>query len=286
MAGLENHSKAKLSLIICSMNRAAQLAKCLDSIIQKEMISVDGELVLINNNSTDKTKQIMDNYAKQASFPVVVDQEPNPGLSSARNKGLLISSGEIVVFTDDDCYMESGYLLKASRIFDSGDFDYCGGQIIIYDKSDSKTGCNIFCDQFILKPQGFIPAGFIQGANMIFHRRVINKIGYFDLMLGAGTLFPSEDIDYVARAAYAGFTGAQVPDLIVYHHHGRKPGTDHKNILKTYDYGRGAYYAKFILKGKFGFIFHWLKQSAFNKDTKLTNEMAGAIKYILKRIRG
>ena len=136
-----------------------------------------------------------------------------------------------------------------------------------------------------LKPNAFIPAGWIQGANMIFHKRVVNTIGDFDQMLGAGTPFPSEDIDYVARAACAGFTGAIVPHLVVYHDHGRKPGQDLENILKAYDYGRGAYYMKFIIKGKLSFIFHWAKESAFLRDRQITNEVAGAFSYIMTRIR-
>ncbi len=283
MVPVKKQFKAKVSLIICSRNRADRLARCLDSINEKEMISIDGELILINNKSTDNTMQVMEDYEKKVSFPVTVIYEQSLGLSKARNKGLMHSSGETIVFTDDDCYMESGYLLKASTIFASGEFDYCGGKIILYDDSDSETGYNIFDDLLILKPNTFIPAGYIQGANMLVHRRVVNKIGNFDTMLGAGTQFPSEDIDYVARAAYAEFTGAQVPQLVVYHHHGRKPGDDHKNILKSYDYGRGAYYAKFVLKGKLSFIFHWVRQSAFDKDRKITNEMAGAIKYVIKR---
>jgi glycosyltransferase involved in cell wall biosynthesis len=257
----------------------------LDSISEKEMVAVDGELVLIDNNSTDETRQIMDNYEKGAGFPVVVCHEPNSGLSRARNKGLMISCGELIVFTDDDCYMESGYLLEASRLFETGDFDYASGQTVLYDKSDAKVGYNIFYCQSILKPNTFIPAGSVQGSNMIFRRRVINKIGDFDPMLGAGTEFPSEDIDYAARAAYAGFTGAKLPQLVIYHDHGRKPGKHLKDILKTYDYGRGAYYAKYILQGRFSFLFHWIRQSSFEMNRNIINEMTGAFKYIMKQIR-
>ena len=285
MTAAKDSLEPKLSLIICSRNRAKQLVKCLESIRGKEMATIGGELVLINNNSTDETEQIMAGYREDAGFPVLVGNEPSPGLSRARNKGLLLSRGETIVFTDDDCYLKSGYLIEAGRIFDSGEFDYCGGQTVLFDESDARVGYNTFDEYSILRPRRFIPAGTIQGANMIFHRRVIDEVGDFDCMLGAGTEFPSEDIDYVARASYAGFTGAKVPHLIVYHDHGRKPGMSEEAILRAYDYGRGAYYAKFILNGRLGFLFHWLKQSSFERSRDIITEATGALRYIIKRIR-
>lgn len=279
------HTKPRISVIICSRNRAAQLAKCLESISASEMLAAHAELVLIDNDSADETSQVMERYGKSAEFPVIMRQEPTPGLSRARNRGLQIARGELVVFTDDDCYMDGGYLVEASRIFATEEFDYGGGQMFLQNETDAEVGYNIFEDQSTLTPNSFIPAGSIQGANMIFRRKVIDEIGEFDCMLGAGTDFPSEDIDYVARASYAGFTGGKFPRLLVYHDHQRKPGKERKAILKTYDLGRGAYYAKYILQGRLSFLFHWLRQSSFERDRNIINELTGAYKYIVKRMR-
>ena len=285
MVGQASPTKPNISVIICSRNRAAQLAKCLDAISEREMLAVAAELVLIDNGSADATTQVMERYGQWVGFQVTVRQEPKPGLSRARNRGLLNAMGELVIFTDDDCYMDQGYLLEASRVFEAGQFDYGGGQAILYSESDAKVGYNLFDGHSILRPKTFIPAGSIQGSNMIFRRSVIEEIGDFDCMLGAGTEFPSEDIDYAARASYAGFTGGKFPQLLVYHDHGRKPGKDRKEILKTYDLGRGAYYAKYIMQGKLHFLFHWLRQSSFERDRNIFNELAGAWKYVVKRLR-
>lgn len=284
MPASKSSREPKLSLIICSRNRAKKLAQCLASIRHEEMEAVGGELVLINNGSTDETEQIMLKYQQEARFPVLLGSEPVPGLSRARNRGLLLSGGETIVFTDDDCSLAGGYLLLAGRIFESGAFDYCGGQTVLGDESDARVGYNTFDDYAILRPRKFIPAGTIQGANMLFHRRVVDKVGDFDCMLGAGTEFPSEDIDYVARASFAGFTGAKVPQLVVYHDHGRKPGTSENAILRAYDHGRGAYYAKFLMKGKVGFLFHWIWQSSFERTRDIPTELTGAWRYIVKRM--
>ncbi len=57
-----------VSLIICSKDRAAQLEKCLQSINGEEMLAVGGELILVNNNSTDATKKIMLSLQREGGF--------------------------------------------------------------------------------------------------------------------------------------------------------------------------------------------------------------------------
>ena len=277
--------KPKASIIICSRNRAAQLGTCLDSIREDEMLATAAELVLIDNGSTDETCQIMEQHADQARYPVLVRQEPDAGLSRARNVGLDAATGDLLLFTDDDCYMDPGYIPLAVEIFESEEFDFGGGQAVLYEERDAFVGYNLFEHRRTLEPGRFIPAGTIQGSSMIFRRRVVEEIGYFDCMLGAGTPFPCEDIDYVARASFAGFTGGQFPELIVRHDHGRRPGSDYKNILRSYDHGRGAYYAKNILEGRLSFLYHWPRHS-FNPERSVFNELASACRYVMMRVPG
>jgi glycosyltransferase involved in cell wall biosynthesis len=283
-AGLK---QVNVSLLVCSRDRAASLQRCLESLNPEEMLEVHAELILVDNCSTDDTRQVMRSFQQRASFPVDVVDEPRPGLSYARNAGLARARGEVIVFSDDDCYLAPGYLLVASRVFDSGQFHYCGGRILLHDPSDAKSGV-IWRKKFELLPPGrFIPTGRIQGANMVFHRSVIEEIGPFDTMLGAGTPFRVEDIDYCARASMAGFTGAHVPELVVYHHHGRKPGTGEVERLRRHnDHGRGAYYMKFILLGKYVYLWRWLTSMVqLSKLPMRIRELRGAIHYARERAR-
>jgi glycosyltransferase involved in cell wall biosynthesis len=285
VAGLKQFN---VTLLICSRNRAASLRRCLDSIYPEEMLKANAELILVDNGSTDETQPVMRSFKQKVSFPVDVVYEPRAGLSYARNAGLARVRGEVIVFSDDDCYLAPGYLLAASQVFDSGRFHYCGGRIFLHDPTDAKYGL-IRKEKFeILPPGSFIPTGRIQGTNMAFHRSVIEKIGPFDTALGLGTPFPTEDIDYCARASMAGFTGAHVPELVVYHHHGRKPGTKEFERLKAdHDYGRGAYYMKFILLGKYVYLRKWLMSALrLNKLPRTIREMRGAIHYARERGEG
>jgi hypothetical protein len=84
----------------------------------------------------------------------------------------------------------------------------------------------------------------------------------------------------------AGFTGAHVPDLVVYHHHGRKPGPDIQRLAEMNDYARGAYYMTFLLRGNLTYLKNWIRISLNSRATpKVVREIRGAAAYLLARGR-
>lgn len=275
-----------LSLIICTRNRAQALKRCLDALSTSELAAAEGELILVDNGSSDGTPAIMTRFADEAKCPVQIVTEPEAGLSRARNAGVTRSRGDTIVFTDDDCYLGDRYVQVASEVFKGASFSYCGGRVLLYDASDASYGLRQQDEFELIPPKSFIPAGLVQGANMVVHRRVFEDIGGFDTNLGAGTPFRCEDVDFIARASQAGFTGAHVPDLTVYHHHGRKPGDEVKALSAKNDYARGAYYAKFLRQGHTAYLLGWLQHSLFSrKDIRVTvprfaREVKGALEYL------
>ncbi len=81
-----------LSVIIPAFNEENFLPRCLESL--KNQKFKDFEIIVVDNNSTDKTAEI----AKK--FNVILFSEKNQGVAYARNKGSEIAKGEILVFTD------------------------------------------------------------------------------------------------------------------------------------------------------------------------------------------
>ena len=271
----------EISLIICTKNRAISLNRCLQSINQQEIIEASGELIIVNNGSTDNTDEILREFKNKSLFSLKIINEAKQGLGRARNAGILAAEGKIIAFTDDDCYPAAGYFKNVISAFATGEFYYCGGRILLYDKTDSTYGCNYSLTREIIAPYSFIPAGIIQGANMVIDRKLVDEIGVFDPMFGAGTSFRCEDIDYCAKASMSGFVGAHVPELVVYHHHGRKPGKDIQKLQWDNDYARGAYYMKYMLKGKYKYYYEWLKlaKSRFRIQSTI-REILGALHYL------
>ena len=279
-------SSPALSLIICTRNRAQSLSRCLERLSTRELESVNGEVVLVDNGSTDDTPAIMQRFASEAMCPTSIVRETTAGLSRARNAGVRQAEGDTIAFTDDDCYLGENYFRVASGVFAGGQFSYCGGRILLYDSSDAAYGLEEQEAFELVPPHSFISPGRFQGANLIVHRRVFDEIGLFDTDLGAGTPFRCEDIDLVARASHAGFSGAHVPELVVYHDHGRKPGEDIRALDAANDYASGAYYAKFLRRGHLSYLRGWLAEGLLSrKDIRVTipkfmRELKGAIGYL------
>lgn len=283
----------KISLIICTRDRAASLRQALSAIRADDMHDAQAELVLVDNGSTDTTAAVMQAFQAAAPFPVTLVNEPCPGLGLARNSGLARARGAILVFTDDDCYLQAGYLPRVAEVFADDRFQYCGGRILLHDLDDAMVAVDYRKRFRLIKPRSFVPAGEIQGASMIIRREVFDAVGRFDAELGAGREFRCEDAEFIARASMHGFTGAHVPELVVYHHHGRK-AADVPGHLEANHFARGAYYAIMLRHGQWKYLGGGLLRSLLPRPSllrqsgyfnRLRHELRGAWRYLRTRRR-
>jgi len=248
------------------------------------------EFIIVNNASTDHTAQVVDEFAALAPFAVRHCLAPQPGLARARNAGLAASTGDLLFFTDDDCYLENGFFSKFEQAVQASGVDYGGGQVLLYSPDDDERVANLTVAELSVIPPHtpVVPAGVIQGANMFYHRKVFDVAGPFDANLGAGTPFSCEDIEMVARASRHGFMGGQVPGFTVYHHHTRLRGSPEANkTVLEYDRGRGAYYAGLLAAGVGEAWPEWWAQtygyghgSDREKLERLCRELKGATEYL------
>src|SRR5262245_17569683 len=124
------------SLVICTRNRAAQLVESL-SRLARLRYPAGWQLVLIDNGSADETQAAIQRFRGSFAGSVRACIERKPGIARARNRGWQESRGELVVFTDDDCYPDPGFLEAVVRCFeeDSG-LGFVGGRILLYDHTD------------------------------------------------------------------------------------------------------------------------------------------------------
>lgn len=286
-AGIAGRTVARppaISLLICTRDRAGQLARCLAALPANDILATGTELVLVDNASTDETPAVLRRFAAGAGFPVRVLREERPGRSFALNAGLRAAAGRLVVFTDDDCYLGEGYLPAASREFAAGAFQYAGGRILLHDATDARIAVSYSRRRRVFPPGSFLRPGAIQGANMLVLREVFERTGPFDEEMGAGARFRCEDIDLLGRASVAGFTGAYLPSLVVHHHHGRKPGPATDALHRANAHGRGAYYAKFIRDGHLRWLLGWAWRSAAPwRLREVPEEIRGAREYLGSR---
>lgn len=276
-------STACVSIVVCTRNRSNQLATALKHWRTINATNI-AEMVLVDNGSTDATAAVIERFAADANFPVIYVYEPFPGLSRARNAGIRHSSGEVITFTDDDCYPAKNFVSAIASIFrDQPEVAYVGGRVLLYDKADLPVTIQERDHVLEIPPYTVIQAGMIHGANVSLRRSVISILGSFDVRLGAGTrLHSAEDTDFLARASWRGFTGCYDPRPIVFHHHGRKQQAEIDVLRRGYAIGRGAYYMKFFLnrKSRAKYINFWLRSVKRDFTLQRYFELRGALKML------
>ena len=96
-----------ISVIVPVYNVEKYLEECLDSIQRQSYVDI--EVILINDGSTDNSKEICEKYCKQDSRFLLITQE-NQWLSAARNSGVAASTGEFIAFVDSDDIILPNYL--------------------------------------------------------------------------------------------------------------------------------------------------------------------------------
>lgn len=240
----------KLSVLICTRNRAKSLEATLQRFFEQQFSGdYDYEVIIIDNNSTDDTRQIIERCAAAHPGRVRYLLESRRGLSYARNTAIAAAQGDYIVFTDDDVLVDEHWLNEIYREFAS-DTNLCllGGRVLPARESLQKVAFQPSNERQSFE---FPDSGsFAMGANMAFRREVFGRVGVFDVRLGAGRFFAGADeADFFYRALKVGYRMLYAPNVLVYHDHDRV--SVEQACRLEYGYGKGcsAYLLKHALRG-------------------------------------
>jgi hypothetical protein len=263
----------------------------LDSLRKLDASEIQWELVFVDNGSSDGTAQILDEFGKYFRVPVQLIYEPTRGLSAARNTGWRAARGQIICFTDDDCYPSPDWLLCINHAFSLPNTDYIGGRVLLFDPNDAPVTIQPSEEVLSIPARSHIESGCIIGANLSCRKIVLEATKGFDSRLGAGTSFYSgEDTDFLTRASMLGFEGRYEPSITVYHHHRRRLEIEIQKLYIGYAYGRGAVSMKAILESNAWRIYlkHWywrLRSLAKQKKTGYCiTEFKGALHFLAVKV--
>lgn len=119
-----------ISIIIPIYNSGKYITECLDSVRAQQFCNY--ELILINDNSTDYTNEIVKEYLHKVRDIRILyyENEYNFGPSFSRNKGLYMARGKYICFCDSDDILHPEFLEKMVAEIVDNDFVYCGHDII------------------------------------------------------------------------------------------------------------------------------------------------------------
>jgi GT2 family glycosyltransferase len=272
----------QLSIVICTRNRASQLSQSLQSFTTVQY-PAHWELVIVDNGSKDETQDVIRNYRESLPLRSVI--EPQAGASRARNRGWKMSQGDIVAFTDDDCYPADDFLYSVIRCFEENPrLGFTGGRILLHDPDDYPITIQERAYREDLYPGDFLPPGLIHGANWVCRRTALESVDGFDERLGPGALFVCEDVDIMARMLDQGWHGAYDPRPLVYHHHRRRTQLEVLQLLRQYARGRGAYYSKCILNPKVRMVYvrKWCEEMRRQSWKISARELASGAEFLVR----
>lgn len=226
-----------VSVIIPTLNRKDVLTEALLSLKKVDYPKKLFEVVVINDGSTDGTKEAVEGIINRLNYKFKFYNERRKGISHAKNIAIKKSRGEIIVSTDDDCLFEKTWLKKLLVPFNDPRVGAVGGpDKAIKNENTLAKSIDFAFSSFI--GSGGIHGRFLKvklghvyppGCNMAFRREVVKKIGFFD-----ENLAPGEDTDYNHRIETAGYKLAHVPSAFVWH----RPRNSIKRFV-PYIYKRG-----------------------------------------------
>ena len=226
----------RLSLIIATLGRDAELVRCLASLARQS--SRDFEVIVVDQNPDQRVAALVDRERPPFALRRVV---ATPGLSRARNVGLHLARGGIVGFPDDDCWYDDDVVTQVLRFFDAQP----KAQGLSGGGAESAGGAP---RARFARGAGWISAARVwtQGmSSAIFLRReLVEAVGAFDeaLGVGSGTPWPAaEETDYLLRAIARGAQIWYDPAFTV-HHPGHAGQSMHKILDRGRRYGRAMGY--------------------------------------------
>ena len=217
-----------LTAIICTYNRAKYIGNLLESIAKNDLDKNAYEIVLVDNNCTDNTREICEAFAKapkDVQFRYVV--EPEQGLSAARNKGIKEAKGDVIVYIDDDALVGTDYLRTYAEWFETHPKTMaCGGPIEpLYETKEPAwmtpytkallTAWMNYGDKVREYPKGRYPGG----GNAAYRKEVFEKVGLFNTALGrkGGNLMGSEEKDIFDKMHSLGMQVLYLPNPVLHH---------------------------------------------------------------------
>lgn len=195
----------KVSVIIPTYNRAQLICDTLDSLCQQDMAAADFEVLVVDNNSKDDTKKVVEAYiANHPKNNIRYIFELRQGDYFSRNRGAEDAQGKYLVFSDDDALFDTNYLSTILHLFEQyPDVGVVGTRIVI--KWEGGTPAKwIKPYEYLLGAISFNSHGYvIQSDGMYVNNGSLASKR--DLYISVGGINPAQVGDYIIGDAEGGF---------------------------------------------------------------------------------
>jgi len=108
----------KISVIIATYNRCESLKDTLNSLLKQKVNEMfDYEIIVVDNNSNDRTREVVEEFKNKFNRKLKYIFEPRQGKPYALNRGIKETEGDVFAFTDDDCIVDRDWCLEIFKTF-------------------------------------------------------------------------------------------------------------------------------------------------------------------------
>jgi len=174
-----------ISVIICTYNRANILKECVTSIVNQSIPNEEYKIIIVDNNSTDNTKEIVNAFTQKHSNISYVF-ETKQGLSHARNRGAKEAQTEWIAYLDDDGLAHFDFIENALFVINKYNFDCFGGTYYPWYKYGKPKWLNPDFGRKELISDNItgIDSPILDGGIFAIKKQVLADCGYFSTELG------------------------------------------------------------------------------------------------------
>ena len=218
-----------ISVILCTYNRDKYIYNVLKSVAENDFPHSEYEIVLVNNNSTDTTESECQRF--MTDYPDIAFRycvEKSQGLSYARNRGIMESQGEVLVYVDDDAVVNREYLQTYADFFNRNKEAVAAGGPITprYDGCEEPSWMSHYTRQLVTgelnlgtREREFPKGAFPGGGNAAYRKSVFDEVGLFNVELGrkGNSLIGAEEKDLFDKMTSRGMKFYYLPNAILYH---------------------------------------------------------------------
>lgn len=232
------------SIIIPCFNKVSYTRGCLDALRENLPARFRGEIVVVDDASTDETAEYLRAEAARDERVKIVTNRRNVGFILSCNRGARKASGDVLVFLNNDTIPLPGWLPPLLRTLrDFPDAGAVGGKLIYPDGRLQEAGSVVFKDasganfgrndyEIDAALYNYVrPVDYCSGALLATPRRLFQKLGGFDTCYRPAYY---EDADYCFRLRRQSYRVYYQPESAIVHLEGVSSGTDCSNGVKRY----------------------------------------------------
>jgi glycosyltransferase involved in cell wall biosynthesis len=212
-----------ITVLMATHNGARTMPIVLSAYCELQPVAGDWKLVIVDNASTDSTKEIVQSF--QSKLPITYVHEPRIGKNFALNTGLESITGDLILLTDDDAVPRPDWLVQVRHIADTKpDFSVFGGVIVPHWEVPPEDWIleYVTYKYSITDPaweEGPILPLWVYGPNMAIRPKVFEAGHRFDVNLGprGSDYQQGDETEFLERIARSGFRCWHCKNVVVAH---------------------------------------------------------------------